>query len=154
NYYGSNTYFTQGAFLHVVGQIQSESKDVSITENEYLVSFMENMADTLKEINHFETIYTQHENKDHGYDKICRKLIHNISKYFARAMDALINAIHLDNEELIQSLKQSRKLSDTIKRQIRDRAVRKTCEDDKDMCVTDKFARELEDQFLNDLGID
>jgi len=156
NYYGSNTYFTQGAFLHVVGQMQSESKDISITDNEYLDSFIENMADTLKEINNFEKIYTneQHQRENDDYDKKCRKLIHNISKYFTRAMDALINAIHLENEELIQSLKQSRKLSDTIKKEVRDRDVRTTCDDDKDICVTDKFAKELEDRFLNDLGID
>ncbi len=66
NYYGSETYFTQGAFMHVVGQRQSNMSDIPITCAEYIDSFIENAGDAL------------HKNGD--------------VKYVARAIDALLKA--------------------------------------------------------------
>jgi hypothetical protein len=69
NYYGAETYFTQGAFLHVVGEIQMRLVGIPITVDQYLDSFVENVGECLRNT---ET--------DH------------MSKYLARAMDALIKA--------------------------------------------------------------
>lgn len=66
NYYGSETYYTQGAFMHVVGQRQSKMKDIPITRDEYLDSFVENAGDALRKKGDV--------------------------KYVARAIDALLKA--------------------------------------------------------------
>lgn len=70
NYYGSETYYTQGAFMHVVGQRQSKMTDIPITRDEYVDSFIENVGDALRK--------------------------HGDVKYVARALDALIKADRAD----------------------------------------------------------
>jgi len=73
NFFGNETYFTQGAFFHVVGEMQSHYS-IQITPDELLDSAIENFADVLKE--------TQH------YKDIDSFLTHS-SKYLQRFFDAL-----------------------------------------------------------------
>jgi hypothetical protein len=80
NYYGAEMYFTQGAFLHVVGELQGGFQDFPITLAEYGDSFVENLGDCLKELQ-----------KD-DYYKTCEKTLDRISKYFSRAMHALFRS--------------------------------------------------------------
>ena len=84
NYFGNGMYFTQGAYMHVVGNIQTKLK-VPITKNEYIDSFIENMADLFKELNNGE--------------ESCPKTLKTISKYFSRATDALVKLGYVDEED-------------------------------------------------------
>jgi hypothetical protein len=84
NFYGSETYYTQGAFMHVVGEIQSKIKNIPITHQEYIDSFIENISDTLKGLK---------------YDgDLTYVTIEYVSKYLSRAMDALIKIIKMHEE--------------------------------------------------------
>lgn len=65
NYFAAEAYYTQGAFMHIVGQTQGKMKDIPITREEYTDSFIENIGYAL-----------EHDGKD--------------VKYVARAMDALV----------------------------------------------------------------
>lgn len=88
NYYGWETYLTRGAFFHVVGRMQSKLMELPITANEYMYSYIENIADMFKVIN--------------SYDGICSDLITEVSKYYSRALDALHNvAVLLGRDEAI-----------------------------------------------------
>lgn len=150
NFFGSETYFTQGAFLHVVGVLQSGANNISITKDEYFDSFIENMGDVFKEINHLE-----HEKDNIGSggfsSKQCSKLIKKVSKYFTRAMDALINCIEIDNKDLKESLEESRQISEEIRKSVRGKTVSDICNLQDRECVTDIFAKELEDKFLKNM---
>ena len=67
NYNGVETYFTRGAFLHIVVNMQmckNNQKELALSGHEYLDSFIENMSDLL-----------------HHYSKV---------KYYQRAKAALI----------------------------------------------------------------
>lgn len=80
NYYGAELYYTQGAYMHVVGQIQSGVNDIPITREEYMDSFIENIGDTLKEVEHGAVAF---------------------SKYLSRAMEALL---HIKEDAYIRNL--------------------------------------------------
>lgn len=49
NMYANETYFTQGAFLHVVGSIQGNLDPGKISKNDYILSCVENLFDVIKE---------------------------------------------------------------------------------------------------------
>lgn len=76
NFFGNETYFTQGAFMHVVGKLQSNFTNLPVKPNEYVDSFIENSSEVLKEFHHFH--------KDPGADR----MISEASKYLIRVADA------------------------------------------------------------------
>mgnify|MGYP006893253947 CR=1 FL=1 len=49
NMYANETYFTQGAFLHVVGSLQGNLPFNKISKNDYILSCIENLFDIMKE---------------------------------------------------------------------------------------------------------
>lgn len=140
NYYGSETYFTQGAFMHVVGQLQSNISDIPITSHEYLDSFIENMGDALKELSHYE--------HQLGNDDVCGKLIIKVSKYISRTMDALTKSFGKS-----KYYKKQRKLSETIRTDLRGKRQSADCPPSDPSCVSLEAAERLQDEFLNKFGL-
>jgi len=109
NFYGSETYFTQGAFMHVVGERQSKIKNIPITHQEYIDSFIENIAETLKGLK---------------YDgELTYITIEYVSKYLSRAMDALIKIINMhedtNDDEKIKAIEKMYSISELIRTQVR-----------------------------------
>lgn len=81
NLFANESYFTQGAFLHVVGNIQAGMGfDISIYE--YIDSVIENSGDIIKEVNLFAGLYRD--------DAQVNFLLH-VSKYVIRLLDATTN---------------------------------------------------------------
>lgn len=81
-FYGSETYYTQGALFHVLGKIQMKVTNLQVTDEEYMDSFIENIADVFKVINHRETSGSSN-----------MKFVHltiDVSKYWFRALDAIL----------------------------------------------------------------
>lgn len=108
NYFGSEMYFTQGAFLHVVGELQGGFKGFPITPDEYGDSFVENLGDCLKEL-----LYASDKVLD------CDETINHISKYFSRAMHALFREDrpeHQNKQSLYLALY---KASDAVRLKVR-----------------------------------
>jgi hypothetical protein len=58
NFYGVETYYTQGAFNHVVGKIQSKYIELKVYKDEYKDSFIENIGEIIKEYSHYSTDLT------------------------------------------------------------------------------------------------
>lgn len=77
NYFGKETYFTQGAVNHVVGKMQMKFSRLNLTEHEYVDSILENMGDIVKEY----LLYPS--------DSI--KFATHSSKYIIRIADAVNN---------------------------------------------------------------
>lgn len=78
NYYGDETYFTQGAFNHVVGKGQSGYTELNIYPEEYKDSLIENIGECIKE-------YNLYKDKNIFYFYI------HASKYILRCIDAISN---------------------------------------------------------------
>lgn len=83
NFFGNETYLTQGAFNHVVGRMQSGFTGLSIHEHEYVDSFIENSAELLKE-------YAYHMN-----DVNADRMVTESSKYIIRASEAALMLIEM-----------------------------------------------------------
>lgn len=81
NFYGNETYFTQGAFNHVVGKLQSNFTNLTILPHEYVDSFFENFGEVIKEY----SMYRETLDKDH--------FIIESSKYLIRCADALVHLV-------------------------------------------------------------
>lgn len=77
NFYGVETYFTQGAVNHVVGKLQLNFKNLKLSEHEYIDSLIENLGDIIKEYSHYPLDY--------------HKFTTHASKYMIRVADAVIN---------------------------------------------------------------
>lgn len=121
NYYGQELYFTQGAYMHVVEQLQKRNTHVPITEDEYMDSFIENMGDTFKELEHGAVAF---------------------SKYLARAMDALLHIHRYKSNAQVRSLYEA---SETLRTQIRGMPL---CQNE---CVLPKTKKSLSDALLEQL---
>lgn len=145
NYYGSETYLTRGAFFHVVGKLQSEITELPITLNEYVNSYIENIADILK------TIKSLDIERD---GTTCMNLIVEISKYYYRALDAIYHvAVTLElDPSVIESVKAFRDSTKQLKNKIRGKII---CDkDDKEGCIPIETSRELYMNFLNLQNLD
>lgn len=107
NYYGWETYLTRGAFFHVVGIMQSKMTELPITVNEYMNSYIENIADMFKIIN--------------AHSGICMDLVIEVSKYYSRALDALYNVAKLlkRDETIISAIARLRDSLEDIKIKLR-----------------------------------
>lgn len=81
NFYGAETYFTQGPFLHVVVQNQMNATNVPIPRAAYMDSFVENMGDCFKLLP-----------QDNPAATHCEHTVVDMSKYWSRALDALQHA--------------------------------------------------------------
>jgi hypothetical protein len=95
NYFADDAYYTQGAFNHIVGGQMGGSLS-SITTDNYIDSFIENMSFILKTSQKFDL-----DNKD------CFNEVVYISKYYYRAYEALTRAydslgkkLSISNKEL------------------------------------------------------
>ncbi len=131
NYYGAETYFTQGAFLHVVGEIQMKRRDLTITLDQYMDSFVENIGECLKEIP--ATAKCERDTTDH------------MSKYFARAMDALIKARPTHpNREFLKKLYQS---AERVRLEVRGHRLNSKCGKTDQTCVLPVRAKQLRAEF-------
>ena len=75
NVYANETYFSQGAFIHVVGEIQSNLK-LDISSTDYINSFLENFFDLNKE-------YVIYKNSNSS-----SIFLRNSYKYLFRCFDA------------------------------------------------------------------
>jgi len=125
NFYGAETYFTQGAFMHVVGEIQSNLKQLPITRDEYVDSFIENIGDTLKE-----------------------KDMDKMSKYFARAMHALLKLY--PNSEKFAKLYEA---AENLRIKVRNKRVKDVCDPSEvKECVRKATATQLRKNFVLLLG--
>jgi hypothetical protein len=147
NYFGSETYFTQGAFFHVVGQIQSNLKDLNISLNEYVDSFIENIGDVFKEVKHYKKFNTD---KD-----VCYKMVIKLSKYLVRA---LLAVKHL-GEKLQNKWLQYKIRSDQIdllldiRKNIRGKKLSNAC-DQVSGCINKDEAYKKVQMALNNMDID
>lgn len=137
NFYGNETYLTQGAFNHVVGKMQSGFINLPIERHEYVDSFIENSSELVKE-------YSIHLN-----DVNADRTVTESSKYMIRASQAALELIDMglfDGSEMKTSAKKKMeeafKLSQTI------RSFRST---------GNKFSHEKQleiiDKFYNLIGI-
>jgi len=83
NFFGQETYFTQGAFFHVVGIIQGkiDTLEKIITVGEYMDSLLENFGDFIK-------VFHEFSHDDIGYEMYNEFLIES-SKYISRIFDAM-----------------------------------------------------------------
>jgi hypothetical protein len=92
NYFGEETYLTQGAFNHVVGHLQMKLGALNVTETEYICSLLEN-------IYYFSTHYLRYAEIDcytvvNGIYIITEthfKSILKVNKYLFRMFDATKN---------------------------------------------------------------
>lgn len=91
NYYANESYFTRGAFFHIVGQQQSGINSLPILYDEYVDSLIENVAETLRTINVYK-------NKVLASKYNCFDLLIDISKYYFRSKDALLRLQELSGE--------------------------------------------------------
>jgi len=136
NYYGSETYLTRGAFFHVVGRMQVKIDKLPISTDEYIDSYIENIADVLKTVDRFETTP-------------CRELIVEISKYYYRAKDAWYNIVKNMKlgDKIAEMAEKSRDIANEIRLKIRGKTVcgRSTERE----CVKEDFLDELYQKFLD-----
>lgn len=92
NFFGSETYFTQGAYFHVVASQQLNITNLPISVDELMDSFIENIGDMLKEIRHYQKEINAHctdNNVNLCRKDICIEAVGKFSKYLTRALDAL-----------------------------------------------------------------
>lgn len=103
NFYGVETYFTQGAVNHVVGKIQLNFKKLNISKNEYIDSLIENLGDFIKEYAHYPEDYIEFTT--------------HASKYIIRIFDAIknISKNNKDADKIIKIARKLRKLRGTKK---------------------------------------
>jgi hypothetical protein len=126
NYYGAETYFTQGAFLHVVGEIQMGLRGIPITVDQYLDSAIENLGECLKEL------------------KLSCEYEH-VSKYFARAMDALIKA-HPTHPR-VSYLRELYNAAEAVRVEVRGHRINVRCGQHDSTCVLPQRAAALKAEF-------
>lgn len=94
-FYGNETYFTQGSFFHVVGNIQGQ-KNIPLTRDEYYHSIIENFGYLLMELEHSENYY---------------QFISLSSKYLSRINNALSHfesKLSVNVEEELKEIKKFR----------------------------------------------
>ena len=130
NYYALETYFTRGAFFHIVG-LQSNIK-LPISVDEYIDSYIENIGDTFKSISHLS-----HMLSIEGKSSQCKKVLIEISKYYFRAMEAR-SKITKVSQDLMQSLDKLRKLRG-----------KDVCNDDYN-CVTEEEVNNAYEDYLEE----
>jgi hypothetical protein len=106
NYYSSESYYTQGAYLHCVADLQSGVTSIRASNNELIDSMLENCGDLFKELNKFE--------HKESYTKIVIK----VSKYWMRIIDALIK---INKKDFLSNynLKKMLKIIDNIRISLR-----------------------------------
>ena len=88
NFFAVESYFTQGAFYHIVVR-EGKKQKIPITYYEYLDSFIENIGDSLKDINTVQ-MNTKYKNITNVKDKMNIGIIKS-SKYLMRVFMALKN---------------------------------------------------------------
>ena len=110
NFFGVETYFTQGAINHVVGQLQLKFTSLTITQHEYIDSLIENLGDIIKEYNH--------------YPDDTRLFVTHSSKYIIRVFSAISRINTSSNVSYtINSAKKLRKLRGSDNDNIIDREI-------------------------------
>lgn len=136
NYFGNEMYYTQGAFMHVVANIQSKI-GIPLTKNEYMDSFIENMGDLFKTLNDSQVF---------GDDSVCPKLLAKVSKYFSRASNVLVKLGYLHEETTYNA-------SETLRKKVRNKKQSVDCNETGDECILPKTAKQLNMEFMKSLGI-
>ena len=109
-FYGNETYFTQGAFFHVVGTMQAKINPPT-TVNELVDSLIENLGDFVKEAHHADTVY---------------ELVIKGSKYLTRIVDAIVRITVAKSKTNIINIDEMRsmaKLADSVKQQMRTKRI-------------------------------
>lgn len=142
NYYGNETYFTRGAFFHIVGQQQIGVEILEITLNEYINSYIENVGDVLKVV---EDVL----NESDGF--VCYDLVVEMSKYYYRSMDALYEIAIRSPESLydLEQIIEDRNIAEEINTKLRGKQI---CSDDNDDCVPLEEALSLYYEFVETIG--
>ena len=135
NYFGNEMYFTHGAFIHIVANTQSKM-NIPLTKNEYMDSFIENMGDLFKELNHY----------DNPKELICPILTEKLSKYFSRASNALVKLGYIEEEK-------SYFTSEEVRKRVRNIEKRNDCKSTDETCILPKTAKQLTTSFFNSIGI-
>lgn len=135
NYFGNEMYYTQGAFIHVVMNIQSKI-NIPVTKNEYMDSFIENMGDLFGILN-------KHDPEKDS----CLDLIEKISKYFSRATDALIKLGFLELKDIYE-------ISEDIRVNVRNKEKKTSCQELEPECLTFSKAEKVTISLLTELGLE
>jgi hypothetical protein len=118
NYYGDETYFTQGAFLHVVG-LMYLNEDLDKNNDSDKVKIMENYK-ILKE---YHLIHSMIENMAYFIESITKKDIIYSIKYFSRFLEAcyIFNTLYKQDDKYKTIIEKLTILTKNIKSYIRNR---------------------------------
>lgn len=139
NYFGNEMYFTQGAFIHVVMNIQSKV-NIPMTKHEYMDSFIENMGDCFKVLNDYE--------KGENEKPLCQKIMESVSKYFSRATDALVKLGYNEIQDLYM-------VSEEVREKVRNKEKSlEVCPIKAKDCVEEGTAWILNQKFMHLMGIE
>lgn len=146
NFFSSESYYTQGAFFHVVVRDQMNIKSVDITENELLDSFIENVGDMIKEIKHSANVN-------------CSEVVVKLSKYLMRLLDAVV-AIQkkqpgcMINKMSVDEIVDARQTAVDIRKNIRGKKIADNCKGETDACVERSVVNARVKDLLRSLKID
>jgi len=146
NYFGSETYYTQGAYLHVVGilQIGLDNLRDTISRDELLDSFIENMADAFKEIYY----YNDEEEEDEEENRKIMLII-KISKYITRSLDAVMKM----NLNISKNIQDAYNTSNFIQKNYKGKQVKESCDNQKDCINIPEVSKKIE-KLMNFFDID
>lgn len=145
NFFSSESYYTQGAFFHVVARNQMNIKTLQITENELLDSFIENIGDFMKDIKHMSRVN-------------CLEVVIKLSKYWMRFLDAIIliqevkpdYKIKFYNSDVLIKAKET---ATYIRKNIRGKKLVEDCKEEFDSCIEIKTAEIKIKELLDILSI-
>lgn len=145
NFYASEGYYTQGAFFHVVGLLQTALR-IHITYDELLDSFFENIGDTLKIV----------KNDNLQDEQKCYSEIISSSKYLYRAINALLLIIKRDKTKLKSFQKiindNTNNILNKIRTDLRQKTIKNNCEGDNVSCVSTEEQKKIINNFLIKFG--
>jgi hypothetical protein len=145
NFFSSESYYTQGAFFHVVARNQMKIDKLYVTDNELLDSLIENMGDFMKDIKHYSRTN-------------CLEVVIKLSKYWMRFLDAaiLIQKSKPDykiNGYTLETLTNAQNIAKDIRENIRGKKLVEDCKKDFDVCIEEKIAKKRIDELLEVLSI-